>query len=468
MRCLAAYIMILGLAATAVGAGWLGAPHPVPNTPYEQVAASFNGEQARAWGRRLVDGRQCLVSGVLQSPKGYETNHHRVVVDFTGTGAVSVSVVQFTKDNLGDALAKTRRPRFHRLKSGREKLVSVFGKQQRCAWLILEVTGQVKITGVRYSCWRGRGTIYGHVGRYFEFAGAKLPYRLLYPNNYDPRKTYPLVLSVAGSKGVGSKNIRNMERVILAGRLFTIYYQDPELACFSVVPQIPPDKAIPAPYWPRGDRGKPTPIYHPAQAAVNENGWYTQASLALIRSLIADAKINVDPNRVYFTGFSYGGKACWEFLKAGPDVFAGAISAAGWAIGRPYSKPRGPMLDRLKLEVKRYKHVPVHVIVGAKDKMRFSSRAVHEEILAQGGKSTYVEIPKANHVASAAGAWNNRKHLEWLFRQTRLKAPKLDKAAPATSPAPATKPTSKPTTKPAKRRSPLDGFRKLLRKPQFQ
>ena len=35
--------------------------------------------------------------------------------------------------------------------------------------------------------------------------------------------------------------------------------------------------------------------------------------------------IPIDPNRLYFAGFSYGGKACWEFLKAAPDLFAAAM-----------------------------------------------------------------------------------------------------------------------------------------------
>ena len=62
---------------------------------------------------------------------------------------------------------------------------------------------------------------------------------------------------------------------------------------------------------------------------VNADGWFVQGSLALIQEMIKDAQYNIDPDRVYYSGFSLGGKACWEFLKAGPDVFAAAFCGAG-------------------------------------------------------------------------------------------------------------------------------------------
>ena len=55
--------------------------------------------------------------------------------------------------------------------------------------------------------------------------------------------------------------------------------------------------------------------------------------------------------------------------------------------------------------------------------MRFGSRAVHKEILAQGGRSTYVEFPKSNHTQSAGKGWGNRKHIAWLFEQNRKNNP---------------------------------------------
>jgi len=215
-----------------------------------------------------------------------------------------------------------------------------------------------------------------------------------------------------------------MEMVILARHLFTERFNDPQLQCFSIVPQIPANRDIPAPYWPKGPQGRPTQPYHPDWPAVNENGWYVEATLALIQNLLADERLSIDPDRVYYTGFSYGGKACWEFLKAGREVFAGALCGAGWPIGRVGVKPTGLLLKRLKQEVRRYKHIPVRVFVGENDPMmRPGSLAVHEEILAQGGKSSYVQFPKTAHVQAAAKIWANRDNLAYLFEQNRKNNP---------------------------------------------
>ncbi len=407
--------------ASTVG---LGLAESRPPKIYDEVATSYSIEEFGSWPQRTVDGRLCRIASLVRFRPGYEANHHRIIVDFTGKGSVELSLAHSSVDDLDNALAKAHlHSRFKKVSSGKEVLISSAYRGERFAWLLLHTKGQAKITDVRHVCWRGRRTLYGHVGRSFEFGGAKLPYRLLYPRNYDPAKAYPLVLSVSGSGGIGTKNRRNMERVILGRYLFTQYYYDEEFACFSLVPQIPPPEAIPALYHPKGRLGKPTPIYHPGWPIVNESGWYSQATLALIRSLIEDKALNIDPERVYYTGFSYGGKACWEFLKAGRGLFAAAMSGGGWPIGPVGAKPAGKLLERLGLEVQRYKHIPVFIFAGELDPMRFGSRAVHQEILAQGGKSTFVEFPKTKHVASALKAWSDRKRVAWLFKQNRKNNP---------------------------------------------
>jgi len=414
-------------AATRPAAGADTLDLPV-RPPCDEVAARYTGRDVRSWPERRVHGKTCRVSPALSAGPRDELGHHRLVVTYTGDGTVEASIAHGPKDALASVLGNRslcRPPR--KVASGRELTVASRYKGERFGWVVLRTVGDVTISRVRHTAWRGKGTLYGHVGRTFEFAGAELPFRLMYPKDYDPRRAYPLVISVAGSGSVGSGNVRSMEMVILARFLFTHYYDDPDFACFSLVTQIPPFKAIPAPYWPKGERGKPEPVYHPDWATVNENGWYVQATLALIERLKAHEAIRVDPDRVYYTGFSYGGKACWEFLKAGREVFAAAVCGAGWPVGRAFSTPGGDTLARLRQEVRRYKHVPVLIFVGAKDRMRFGSRAVHKEILAAGGRSTYVEFPDTEHVFSAGKGWGQREHVAWLFKQDREKNPPAGK-----------------------------------------
>ncbi len=392
---------------------------------WEEISRRFSEQDVAKWTAREVDGKNCLISPVMERPVGDEINHYRVNVTFEG-GQVDVSVLHAGSPILAEAL---KLPYLHSpfvpATSGQDVAVTSPYSGERCSWIILRPSSDARIHQVNYSCWRAKGTLYGHEARTFDFDGGKLRYRLMYPRDYDPKKAYPLVLSVHGSGGSGSDNAKNMEMVILGTYLFTHYYNDPELACFSIVPQIPgsPD-AIPPGYFPKGDKGKPTPPYHSDWAAVNENGWYVQATLALIQSLLKDPSMHIDPDRVYYSGFSLGGKGCWEFLKAGRDVFAGALCGAGWAIGSPAQPVEGVLAERLKLEVQRYKHIPVMIVAGEKDPMmRPGSIAVNKELQAQGGKSTYIEVPGADHVGSNAGAWGQIKNLQWLFQQNRAKNP---------------------------------------------
>ena len=181
---------------------------------------------------------------------------------------------------------KSRRGRFRGLKSGKVGHFSSSYKADRYVWIAVRPVGGATISAVRYSCWRAKNTLYGHLPGEFDFCGAKLRYRLMPPRRYDPRKKYPLVLSVHGSGGVGVDNVRSMEMVILARNLFTQYYNTGKFACFSLVAQIPPHRQAPRPYWPNpgATRGRPEPPYHPDWPAVNETSWYTEATLALTRA----------------------------------------------------------------------------------------------------------------------------------------------------------------------------------------
>jgi len=386
------------------------------------VTMNFSATSFLSWPQGMIGDKYCRLSPTIKSPPGYEMNHHRVTINFTGVGSVQLSVLHSTKNDLNEAANKEYlHSRFRPVESGREITVASGERAERFAWLAVQTIDQVKVDGIRHVSWKGKNTLYGHSPGTFEFAGAVLPYRLMYPGDYDRRKSYPLVLSVSGSGGVGSDNIRSMEKIILARYLFLNYFYDQRFECFSLVPQIPPKNAIPHPYWPKGDLGKPTPPYHPGCPVVNEQGWYVQATIALINELAKDDRINIDKNRIYYSGFSYGGKGCWEFLKAAPNLFAAAMCGAGWPIGPPYSDPSTSpqLLTRLKLEVQRYKHVPIHIFAGEQDAMRFGSRAVHAELLTQGADSTYIEFPETSHVGAAAKAWGNRAYIKWLFAQNR-------------------------------------------------
>jgi poly(3-hydroxybutyrate) depolymerase len=390
-----------------------------PKDTSDEIGVQYGPKELAGWKTATLDGKQVRVSPPLSVASGYELNQHRVTVVYQGRGTVQVSLLHNRGDSLQSALNSRTWHTPLRAVGNREETLFWSGRSgERQAWVALHVTGDAKPIAVRHICWRGKGTIYGHVPGTFEFAGGTLPYRLLFPKDYDPKKSYPLVISVHGSGGVGTDNAKSMEMVIVARHLGTRYFADPDFACFSLVPQIPPNDAVPAPYWPDGELGKPTRA-HPDWPTVNEKGWYVQATLALIRAMLAEKSLNIDPTRVYYTGFSYGGKACWEFLRAAPDLWAAAMCGSGWPIGRAYSNPSPEQFEALKAEVARHKQVPVAIFAGGQDPMRFGSAAVHKALQAVGGTSSYTEFENTKHVQTAGKIWANPEYVGWMFKQRR-------------------------------------------------
>ncbi len=385
----------------------------------DTVDLSFSGGDIVKWSQRKVDEQIWRVSTTISGPVKAEFNFHRVTADFSGSGILEVSVGYSASSDVDEMIEKKHlHSRFQRVESGKEVMITSRYKGQRFAWVIVRMSGRVAIKGIKYSCRQSRNTLYGHVGGFFRYGGGKLPYRLMYPNNYDRTKLYPLVISVAGSGSVGADNSKNMEMIILARYLYTHFYHDKGVECFSLVPQIPRDKDIGKGFWPRGDRGKPT-MYHPDWAGVNAGGWFAEASLNLIKELAVSSDVSIDVDRVYMTGFSYGGKACWEFLRSEPGLFAAVASGGGWPIGRAYSRPEGVFLEQLRREVSLFKGVPAMIFAGGDDKMRFGSAAVNKEIIAQGGKTRFIVYEGAGHVASAGKGWGDIENIRWLFRQKR-------------------------------------------------
>ena len=389
---------------------------------FEPLAVNFASAQIARWPEVKVEGKLCRISPVIAAGAGAELNHHRIRVGFTGRGTVELSVAHANKNDREYILTdKHHHRRFVKLTSGKEITIQGPYKGENHAWLLLRTTGDVRIRRISYRALRGNSTLYGHSFARSDFAGAFLPYRIMAPARVHPNKRYPLVISIGGSGSIGTGNRRNMEMVGLATYIFRKYFNDPQFACYSLVPQIAPQDKCPAPYWPKGSRGAPTAA-HPGFPLVNADGWYSQAVLALIRQLLADPAYRIDPDRVYLTGFSYGGKAVWEFLRADPNMFAGAISCAGWAIGRLNEDPSARLRELLTKEAQAYKHVPILVTAGEKDIRMSKGGRLASEVLKQiGGDCTYVEFSGTNHVYSAGKTWGNRKYIAWLFEQNHKK-----------------------------------------------
>ncbi len=156
----------------------------------------------------------------------------------------------------------------------------------------------------------------------FEYAvftngGDSLNYRILWPNNYDARKVYPLVLFLHGAGERGSDNKAQLTHG--AGMFADSIVQYPAIVVF---PQCPKDD-----YWPvanieQTDSGRT--FSFPQMPKMNK-------SLELV-SLLLDWLIKehaVDTTRIYIGGLSMGAMGTYELVSKRPELFAAAIAICG-------------------------------------------------------------------------------------------------------------------------------------------
>jgi predicted peptidase len=206
----------------------------------------------------------------------------------------------------------------------------------------------------------------------------KLPFRLLVPENYNPKHKYPLVVFLHGSGERGTDN----NKLLAAGVVvFTGKQNRMKYPCFVVAPQCP---------------GKPPLDY-----------WNPPVDSGLVLGVISDIEKHycVDAKRIYVTGLSDGGWGIWALLARYPNKFAAAVPICG----------RGDSNDAPKIA-----KVPLWVFHGAKDNVEpvKSSREMVAALKKAGGHPKYTEYSNEGH-SCWDRAYRDPKLSEWPFAQKR-------------------------------------------------
>ncbi len=217
--------------------------------------------------------------------------------------------------------------------------------------------------------------------------GSSLPYRLLRPSKLQPGKTYPLVIQLHGSGGIGSDNAGQLERLAKAWAM-------PELReryqAFILVPQLADRSA---------NYGPAAPDQHAEAAPALSD------ALELINALAARAP--VDRSRIYATGFSMGGSAAWLLPCLAPELFAGIVPISGIA----------PPDD----QASKFTHLPVLAMHGNADPENpiTADRRFIRALTGQGAQHVaWREYTGLDHQPPAdvyPGLWWR----DWLFAQRR-------------------------------------------------
>lgn len=226
-----------------------------------------------------------------------------------------------------------------------------------------------------------------------------LPYRILFPENFDPAKKYPVLFVLHGSGERGKDNeaqLRNGGKVFLSDA-FRKQHQ-----AVVIFPQCAKES-----YWANAITTRDPKTNSLTSIVFTTNKKPTQAMHALQSFVKHTLKNNyVDKDRVYVGGLSMGGMGTFELLWRKPKVFAAAFAICGGA--HPET-------------AKKYaKRVPLWIFHGGKDDIvppKFSEQMV-QAIKHNGGNPKFTLYPNANH-----NSWDNAfaepELFTWLFEHKK-------------------------------------------------
>jgi len=199
-----------------------------------------------------------------------------------------------------------------------------------------------------------------------------LNYLLYLPEGYDKeKKTWPLILYLHG-KSLRGNDLEKLKSYGLAAQL----ERDLSIPFIVVSPQCPDDH-----YWMDEEK--------------NLVGIVDDVS----------SKYSVDPDRIYVSGHSMGGRGTWQLAAKHPERFAAIVPLA--------DAPQDAAL------AKQVAKVPAWAFHGAKDDLVpvENVRRFIDLVKASGGDIRYTEIPDGDHFI--LDAYENKEIYDWLLLHKR-------------------------------------------------
>lgn len=223
-----------------------------------------------------------------------------------------------------------------------------------------------------------------------------LPYRILYPENYDRAKEYPVVFFLHGA---GERGNDNASQLTHGASLFLQDSLRQQFPAIVVFPQCPSDS-----YW--------SNVSIEAKEGGGRNFFFQHKGkpskamamlLRLTKHIVKEEA--VDKSRVYVGGLSMGAMGTFELLRRRPKVFAAAFAICGGDNTR---------------NVAKYAHVPLWIFHGEKDDVvpPDHSRVLVYHLQQLGAEPRYTFYPDANH-NSWDPAFAEPDFLPWLFSNSK-------------------------------------------------
>ena len=235
--------------------------------------------------------------------------------------------------------------------------------------------------------------------RQYHYADEKiLPYRILYPENYDRAKKYPLVLFLHGA---GERGDDNEKQLVHGSKLFLDEENRKKFPAIVIFPQCPFNS-----FWAAikvDTTVKPRMISFDYKSEAN---WPLLAANELVQKVTSEEA--VDRRRIYVAGLSMGGMGTFEIVYRNPKMYAAALPICGGADLNNYTTWTGK--------------TPFWIFHGDADPVvpvKFS-RDANEKLKSIKADVKYTEYPGVNH-----NSWDNTfaepDFLKWMFQQKQKK-----------------------------------------------
>jgi dienelactone hydrolase len=243
------------------------------------------------------------------------------------------------------------------------------------------------------------------------FNGVELPYRLFVPTDYDPTKSYPLVLylhhaGLAGSDGnneTGWDNCVHLTSEIGSGDdyggVFTHSAVDEDGTKFQTQERYPhfvlaPHAESPAYGFGGGVAGSATAPEHKTRPVLED----------ILKTV--QAEFSIDPGRLYVTGISMGCYGTWDIIMRKPGVFAAAS---------PQSC-RGDPNEELLAKIK---DMPIWSMCGTNDSYFAGAQAMADGMKNVGATDatfTFTAMQGVGHSINDRG-YDYPGFIDWMFAQ---------------------------------------------------
>lgn len=232
------------------------------------------------------------------------------------------------------------------------------------------------LLGGRHISAGGQGTGNSLALIFHDGHGRTMPYRLFPPTDPLPGQRYPLVMFLHGSGAEGTDNVSQLSVI---GGLIT-HVEQPQYQSFVLAPQTAVDD------W---------------------TGMSGTLALEILRSV--EDQYEIDPSRLYLTGWSLGGFGTWSLIEQHPNLFAAAVPISGGGNAALAARIKG---------------VPIWAFHGKSDDQVpvSESRQMIAAITKAGGHPLYTEFPDGHQIADYVYSDvfdSPYDHLyPWMFRQS--------------------------------------------------